>query len=252
MEGHAGDGFEAFLQNLQMDFPISPASSDITSSAAHVSSHPPLPQSRSFSQSKHKGRQSPSPMPLEIHHSFGKPPNFSSNVGYVVDKPPQRGTHRRAHSEIAFRLPDQFMVDQDPVVDNAESSTFSDETGEDLLSAYLEMESSTPGDGLSHSATSSGLGHAQGSPVDDVLAEYDSIRSMQDVKEGNIKLSRSRPPRHHHSMSMDGSLSLTEDFLMSGLDFLETKKAMDTDQLAGLSVTDPRRAKRLFLFSKAC
>lgn len=246
MEAHAaGDGFEAFLQ---MEFPNTPASSDITSNSALVSSHPPLPQSQSFPQTKFKVYQPPSPIcsgPFETYHNFGKPLNFTANAGYGVGKPPHRGTHRRAHSEIAFRLPDQLMVDQDPVPDTAESSGFSDETGEDLLSAYLEMESSR--DGLSRSSTSSGVGHTQSSIIDDVLVEYDSIKSTQDAKEGNRNPVYVRPPRHHHSVSMDGSLSLTEEFLMSDVDFLETKKAMDMDQLAELSVTDPRRAKRLFL-----
>lgn len=243
MEAPAGDGFEAFLQ---LEFPSTPASSDITSNSDHVSSHPPLPQSQSFPQTKFKVRQAPlSPMssgPYETYRNFGKPLNFTSNVGYGVGKTRQRGTHRRAHSEIAFRLPDQLMVDQDPSLDNAESSGFSDEIGEDLLSAYMDMESSR--DGFSCSSTSSGIGRTRSS-LNDILADYDSIRNTQDAKEGMRNPAQVRPPRHHHSVSMDGSLSLTEEFLMSDVDFLETKKSMDMDQLAELSVTDPRRAKRI-------
>eukprot|EP00250_Pteridium_aquilinum_P007184 c16960_g1_i1 orf=464-1534(-) len=246
MEGHAGDGFEAFLRDLQMDFSPSPASSEITSSATYVSSHPPLPQSHSFSQTKFKGCYPPSPTgSLEISQSFGKPPNFgNSNVGNVTEKPLRQGGHRRAHSEIAFRMPDQLMVDYDVVLDNTEFSAVSDETGEDLLSAYLEMETSTTTNGAPNSATSSGLHHAQGSSVDDVFGDYDSM-SKQNARGGNYIKSHSRPPRHHHSLSMDGSVSISEDLLMGDLDFLETKKAMDMDQLAELSVTDPRRAKRI-------
>ncbi|KAI5060993.1 hypothetical protein GOP47_0023498 [Adiantum capillus-veneris] len=246
MEGHVGDGFEAFLQNLQMDFSPSPAISSTSSTPPYVSSHPSFSQSLSLSQSGIQGHQSPSstsPGLLEAPRSSGKPPNFRSSVSSVAEKPIQRGRHRRAHSEIAFRLPDQLMVDHDWGLDNADLSV-SDETGEDLLSAYLGMKNSNLRDGLPRSATSSGLSYAEGSPIDDVPNEYDSMRNMQDTRGGSYKPPQPRPPRHHHSLSMDGSLAMAEEFLMSDLDFLE-KKAVDMDQLAELAVTDPRRAKRI-------
>ncbi|MCO5559448.1 hypothetical protein L7F22_013048 [Adiantum nelumboides] len=247
MEGHVGDGFEAFLQNLQMDFSPSPAISSTTSSAPYVSSRPAFPPSIAFSQNGVQGHQSPSSPSsglLETPRSFGKPPNFRSSVSNVAEKPIQRGRHRRAHSEIAFRLPDQLMVDHDLVLDNADLSV-SDETREDLFSTYLDMKSSNLRDKLPLSSTFSELSHAESSPIDDVLNEYDSVRNMQEASGGIYKPPQSRPPRHHHSLSMDGSLAMAEEFLMSDLDFLEAKKAVNIDQLAELAATDPRRAKRI-------
>lgn len=247
MEGHVGDGFEAFLQNLQMNFSSSAEVSSTTTSAPYVSSHPSFPQSLPFSQSGLQGHHSPSSTSsglLEPPRSFGKPPSFKSSVSSVAEKPIQRGRHRRAHSEIAFRLPDQLMVEHEMVLDNADLAV-SDETGEDLLSAYLDMRSSNSRDGVPLSATSSGLSHAESSPIDDVAMEYDSLRNTQDSRGGTYKPPQPRPPRHHHSLSMDGSIAIAEDFLMSDLDFLESKKAVDMDQLAELAVTDPRRAKRI-------
>ena len=118
------------------------------------------------------------------------------------------GHHRRAHSEVNFRLPEDLDLASDPFC--GPSSGSFDEIGseDDLLCTYMDMEkfgsSTAPDCGGGVAAESSGE-------------------------------KRDRP-RHRHSNSVDGSIRLSES--------IEAKKAMAPDKLAELWTIDPKRAKR--------
>lgn len=120
--------------------------------------------------------------------------------------------HRRAHSEVSFRIPDDLDLVSDPF-ENGPSGSFEDFGSEDdLLSTYMDIEKLgskldeyRPSDPRHDNAAAGGLG------------------------------------RHRYSNSVDGSSS-------SMLESIEAKKAMAPEKLAELWNLDPKRAKRLVLF----
>ena len=149
-----------------------------------------------------------------------------------------RRTHRRAHSETLFRIPDMFATSEEEVGNLHGHSTSGellmglDGTGEDLLSSYMAMEANS-------TCLPRKSSEASGNHVAVPLSSPSS--SMVRSDDSNMYPNKARPPRHHHSMSMDGSFNMpTEDlFIMSDLDVLETKMS-----LSELSLIDPRRARR--------
>lgn len=116
--------------------------------------------------------------------------------------------HRRAHSEVNFRLPE----DLDLVFD-APAGSFDEE--EDLFSTYMDIEKL-----------------AGGSNPTDIDA---AARVATESSDGEKSVMR---PRHRHSNSVDSSSTL----LLT--DTIEAKKAMSPDKLAELWTIDPKRAKR--------
>ncbi|XP_048139393.1 transcription factor RF2b-like [Rhodamnia argentea] len=119
--------------------------------------------------------------------------------------------HRRAHSEVNFRMPD----DTDPF-DNAPSGSFEDLGSEDdLLSTYMDMEKI-------------------GGKLDD--GPGSDPRTDNAEGDGGGGGEKGARPRHRYSNSADGS---------SVLDGIEAKKAMAPDKLAELWAVDPKRAKRI-------
>lgn len=139
--------------------------------------------------------------------------------------------HRRALSEVSYRLPDDMMdlSPSDPF--NGGSSTASlEEIGseDDLFSTYIDVEklgSSTNGAGRGNGSDQSGYGNGTN-------GHHDSEKSPRDEER----------PRHRHSSSVDGSSSTN----MFG-EIMEAKKAMPPDKLAELWNIDPKRAKRSFI-----
>ncbi|XP_030450705.1 transcription factor RF2b-like [Syzygium oleosum] len=119
--------------------------------------------------------------------------------------------HRRARSEVNFRMPDDDAAAAgDHPFDDAPSGSFEDLGSEDdLLSTYMDMEKigekldGGPGSGPGPNDAGSGGGGR---------------------------------PRHRYSNSADGS---------SALEGIEAKKAMAPDKLAELWAVDPKRAKRI-------
>ncbi|KGN50733.1 bZIP transcription factor 18 [Cucumis sativus] len=130
--------------------------------------------------------------------------------------PPFRGSfHRRAHSEVHFRIPDDLDLVSDPF--DAPSSGFEDLGFEDdLLCTFMDIEKI--GSKIDNGSSSNPAMAAGGTGGVNVEGE---------------KISR---PRHRHSNSADGS---------SILESIEAKKAMDPDKLAELWTIDPKRAKRI-------
>ncbi|XP_061946705.1 transcription factor RF2b-like isoform X1 [Populus nigra] len=168
--------------------------------------------------------------------------------------------HRRAHSEMSFRLPEDMtmmMMDLHPSDQinggngigigsgsgngigsgngngngngNGGSSTGSlEEIGseDDLLSTYIDVDKLTGG----NNGNGTGVGN-----------QNDNDNTINGEKGG---VSDSGPgsgtsrPKHRHSYSVDGSV-------FGGGEVMEAKKAMPPNKLAELWSIDPKRAKRI-------
>uniref|UniRef100_A0A1J3D6B0 Putative transcription factor PosF21 n=1 Tax=Noccaea caerulescens TaxID=107243 RepID=A0A1J3D6B0_NOCCA len=162
---------------------------------------------------------------------------FSHDISRMPDNPPKNLGHRRAHSEI-LTLPDDLSFDSDlGVVGAADGPSFSDETDEDLLYMYLDM------DKFNSSATSSSQMVDPSEP-----AWRNELGSNSN---SNLQSTSSERPRirHQHSQSMDGSTTIKPEMLMSGNEDasgVDSKKAISAAKLSELALIDPKRAKRIW------
>lgn len=121
--------------------------------------------------------------------------------------------HRRAHSEVSFRLPDDMMdlSPSDPFAGGSSTASMEEIGSEDdLFSTYIDVDK---------------LGGANGSGGAGNGADPTGEREKSPAR-----------ARHRHSNSVDGSSSFAE--------IMEAKKAMPPDKLAELWTVDPKRAKR--------
>ncbi|XP_075504869.1 putative transcription factor PosF21 [Primulina tabacum] len=180
------------------------------------------------------------------HGSLPDSSRFSHDISRMLDNPPKKLGHRRAHSEI-LTLPDDISFDSDlGVVGGFDGPSCSDDTEEDLLSIYLGMDNFN-----SPSVTSEyQVGEASASIVTEshVRLALASLGSMSaDIMDTGLN---DKPRiRHQHSQSMDGSATIKSEMLMSGLEDLtsaESKKALSAAKLAELALIDPKRAKRIW------
>ncbi|KAL2636244.1 hypothetical protein R1flu_007723 [Riccia fluitans] len=185
--------------------------------------------------------------------------NYSTDVNQMPDTPPRRRGHRRAQSEIAFRLPDDVSFERDLGMTGSEMPTLSDDGTEDLFSMYIDMEkinsfsaTSAPLPGpKGAAATDSGSTpppshHSRSLSVDGVLAGFNSGRVSMGPAGGSGGFpSDARRARHQHSNSMDGSTSFRHDLLAAELDGADAKKVMNSAKLADIALIDPKRAKRI-------
>ncbi|GER46586.1 basic-leucine zipper transcription factor family protein [Striga asiatica] len=127
--------------------------------------------------------------------------------------------HRRAHSEVNFRLPEDMDLASDPF--DAPAGSFEEMGSEDdLFSTYMDMEKLAGG----------------GSAIGDSVFDNDGGGTVEEAEKSGEGVSR---PRHRHSNSVDSSSLL---FNESGI---EAKKAMAPEKLAELWSVDPKRAKRI-------
>ncbi|KAM4113855.1 hypothetical protein ACJW30_04G026400 [Castanea mollissima] len=176
--------------------------------------------------------------------------HFSHDISRMPDTPRRNLGHRRAHSEI-LTLPDDISFDSDlGVVGAGDGPSFSDETEEDLLSMYLDMDKFN-----SSSATSA---FQMGEPSSAAAATTLAQASVQTPASGamttsaeHVSIGSSERPRvrHQHSQSMDGSTTIKPEMLVSGSEDLsaaDSKKAMSAAKLAELALIDPKRAKRIW------
>lgn len=141
------------------------------------------------------------------------------------------GGHRRAHSEVSFRLPEDMMdlSQSDPFNAGGGSSTASfEEIGseDDLFSTYIDVDKL------------GGTGNG-GSSADQTGNE---VKAEGNGGEGEKGWSGRH--RHRHSSSVDGSSMSTNVFG----EIMDAKKAMPPDKLAELWTIDPKRAKRCLFF----
>ena len=194
-----------------------------------------------------KPEQSPSTFPPKAPGSSSDPSHFghgldsnrfSHDISRMSDNPPKNLGHRRAHSEI-LTLPDDISFDSDlgVVGGGTDGTTFSDETEEDYLSMYLDMDKFS-----SSSATSAfQVGESSAPPVP--AQPLAPLPATMDLGAGPSE----RPKvRHQHSLSMDGSTTLKPEMLMSGSEEAShaDKKSISAAKLAELALIDPKRAKR--------
>ncbi|KGN57248.1 probable transcription factor PosF21 [Cucumis sativus] len=161
---------------------------------------------------------------------------FSNDISRMPENPRRNVGHRRAHSEI-LTLPDDICFDSDlGIIGGADGPSLSDDTEEDLLSMYLDMDKFN-----SSTATSANQVGDSSSPLVEAAAT-----STDDIAVGL----KERPRvRHQHSQSMDGLTNIKPEMLVSGSDeasAADAKKAMSAAKLAELALIDPKRAKRIW------
>jgi hypothetical protein len=148
----------------------------------------------------------------------------------LPDSPPRRGAgHRRAQSEILLggaALPDDLTFDADLGV-VGEACVAGDEDEED------------------DDDDEEGVGGAGGSRMFEMFLENGG--KLPGPPEPSAHPHSTPPrPRHHHSMSMDGSTSLFGSAAAGtpGRSGADAKKAISDAKLAELALVDPKRAKR--------
>ncbi|KAK9050510.1 hypothetical protein SSX86_030520 [Deinandra increscens subsp. villosa] len=131
--------------------------------------------------------------------------------------------HRRAHSEVNYRLPDDLDLPSDTF--DAPSGSFEDLGSEDdLFSTYMDMEKL--GSNLAEGSGGILINNAGGGGA------------SEDNNGGSCEKEKSSTrPRHRHSNSVDSPSFFGET--------IEAKKAMAPDKLAELWSVDPKRAKRI-------
>ncbi|KAI3731193.1 hypothetical protein L1987_62378 [Smallanthus sonchifolius] len=159
------------------------------------------------------------------------PSNPNSKPPNAAPFPFKLSHHRRAHSEVNFRLPEDLDKVSDPI--DAPSGSFEDiGSEEDLFSTYMNIEKI--GSAFNHGGGVLDSGRINNS-AGEVGASDDNYGSGSGgVIDGEKS---STKPRHRHSNSVDSSSFLGE--------IIEAKKAMAPDKLAELMTVDPKRAKRI-------
>ena len=136
--------------------------------------------------------------------------------------------HRRARSEVAFRLPDDLGLGGSG--GGPDGDAF-DEIGseDDLFSTFMDIEK----------ISSSGPSNRD--------------------RDGAAETSSPQRPKHRHSSSVDGSGlffspgiggGAGKDAAASLAEVMEAKKAMTPEQLAELAAIDPKRAKRYCILDR--
>ncbi|KAD4585841.1 hypothetical protein E3N88_23442 [Mikania micrantha] len=151
------------------------------------------------------------------------PSNPIPNPMNTAPFPFRSSHHRRAHSEVNYRLPEDLDLVSDTF--EAPSGSFEELGSEDdLFCTYMDMEklgsNLTEGAGGVLDAGRIGNAGGGGASEDNNGSEKSSSR-----------------PRHRHSNSVDSSSVFGET--------IEAKKAMAPDKLAELWTIDPKRAKRI-------
>ncbi|MFQ6647373.1 hypothetical protein Gotur_021089 [Gossypium turneri] len=142
-------------------------------------------------------------------------PSFTQNMPSFSNPAQYRGSyHRRAQSEVQFRIPD----DMDLVSDPFEGLGSED----DMFCSYMDIE--MPGE------SAKGIEAAAGSWSQNPKGE--EVSGGSGIGE---KYNGGGKGRHRYSNSVDGC---------SIMESIEAKKAMAPDKLAELWTIDPKRAKR--------
>lgn len=157
-------------------------------------------------------------------------PNPDPNPMNAAPFPFRASHHRRAHSEVNFRLPDDLDLVSDTF--DAPSGSFEELGSEDdLFCTYMDIEK------LGSNLTDGGGGGSGGGGPDigRISNSGGGGGGASEDNNGDGEKSSSRP-RHRHSNSMDSSSLYSES--------IEAKKAMAPDKLAELWTIDPKRAKR--------
>ncbi|XP_022747634.1 bZIP transcription factor 18-like [Durio zibethinus] len=156
------------------------------------------------------------PIPSNASSTTQKTPSFPNPT-------PFRGSHhRRAQSEVQFRIPDDLDLVSDPFEGLGSE--------DDLFCNYMDIEKlggSSKGSEEGGGAAGSSSGGSGQNPKGE---EMSGGSGMGEKNNGGGK------GRHRYSNSVDGC---------SIMESIEAKKAMAPDKLAELWTVDPKRAKRI-------
>ncbi|XWS74498.1 hypothetical protein CRYUN_Cryun01aG0003300 [Craigia yunnanensis] len=156
------------------------------------------------------------PIPSNASSTTQRTPSFPNPTSF-------RGSyHRRAQSEVQFRIPDDLDLVSDPFEGLGSE--------DDLFCSYMDIEklggsSKEADDGGGAAGSSSG-----GSGQNPKGEEMSGGSGMGEKTNGGGK------GRHRYSNSVDGC---------STMESIEAKKAMAPDKLAELWTIDPKKAKRI-------
>ncbi|XP_073032527.1 transcription factor RF2b-like [Primulina eburnea] len=157
-------------------------------------------------------------------------PNFKLNQTPSQSSAMRLIHHRRAHSEVKFRMPEHMDLVSDQF--DAPEGSF-DEMGsvDYLFSTYMDIEK-----------FGGGAGAGCGSAVVDSIAIFNAGETAVeggDDGDGRMSISGVARPRHRYSNSVDSSSLMLDE------SNIEAKTAMSPDKLAELWTLDPKRAKRI-------
>lgn len=154
-------------------------------------------------------------------------PNFKLNQTPSHSAAMRPAHHRRAHSEVKFRLQEHLDLVSDQF-DAPEVSFEEMGSVDDLFSTYMDIEKF------------GGAGAGCGSGLVDSVALYNAGGTAAEGEDDGEKTAGGvARPRHRYSNSVDSSS------LMLNESNIETKTAMAPDKLAELWTIDPKRAKRI-------
>ncbi|MQL85794.1 hypothetical protein Taro_018326 [Colocasia esculenta] len=169
------------------------------------------------------------------------PPMFGNANGVPPSSVPRFPHHRRAQSELAFRISEEL----DFGAGDALPAGF-DEIGseDDLFCTYMDIEKIGSGAGGGDGV---GRDPAAGTGEEEGKGEEDSAGRTSSVAEARAGATVPRA-KHRYSNSVDGSVMLPSASIgAEGVfgEVAEAKKAMPADKLAELAAIDPKRAKRI-------
>ncbi|KAK8630128.1 hypothetical protein V6N13_078938 [Hibiscus sabdariffa] len=146
-------------------------------------------------------------------------PSYSSSTSQTSSSFPNNTTpfrgahHRRSHSDVQFRIPDELFQGLGPE--------------DEFFCSYMDIEKLG---GSSKGAGETGAVGSGGSSQDHKGEEMNGGGSGKGEKTNNGK------GRHRYSNSVDGCFTM---------ELIEAKKAMSPDKLAELWTVDPKKAKRI-------
>ncbi|XP_068668540.1 transcription factor VIP1-like isoform X2 [Aristolochia californica] len=176
------------------------------------------------------------------------------DIDEMSETPPKRGSHRRAHSDTFFRLPDDdndLLFDADTDTDfsltqiDLQALNMSEPESNSAVSGVLPAKSDESNEAsVEKPKIPAGGSHFRSLSVD--AAFFDGLGFQPPAAgsgEAEKQAGKTGPEKrmHRHSNSMDGSTSSLE--VETGMEY--TKKAMTTEKLAELALIDPKRAKRI-------
>ncbi|KAG6419874.1 hypothetical protein SASPL_116386 [Salvia splendens] len=153
--------------------------------------------------------------------SYASP--FSSEISRMSDNPPKNLAHRRTHSDVLTLLNDVSLDGDLGPVGGLDGFSCFDETEEDLLPEYLDL------DGGSN------------------LISENCALPMEKLSTSAAEAASSY--RLQHSRSMDLNTYVETEMLKPRLEkpsSAESDKSISAAKLAELALTDPKRAKRIW------
>ncbi|XP_057549067.1 transcription factor RF2b-like [Amaranthus tricolor] len=183
-----------------------------------------------------------SPNP-DINTIPSKPPNNGTSNSTLFGfsnhnpNPPLRAPHhRRAHSELTFRIPHDMDLSSDPFTTSSNEEIGSED---DIFTTYIDVDKF----GASGSGPHIGLGLSVDG--DHRVPTNDNNININSSENNNNDDNHAGRPRHRHSNSVDATTSSGGGSGNVFGEIMEAKKAMPPDKLAELWTIDPKRAKRI-------